>query len=145
MGLVLTCVTAVAEGTNGPSRDDPQGDPGQQRVQDRLQTSSPALDQERTRLQECLPGTVQDAVKDMKKSREQYQQRLQEKKKELAASTDQERELLREQLRAAIKDQARDREQLRERLQALRESVPSHEQLMEQAREQVQQHDRRGD
>jgi len=44
-----------------------------------------------------------------------------------------------------IQEQARDREQLRERLQALRETVPSHQQLMEQAREQIQQRERRGD
>ena len=80
-----------------------------------------------------------------RQARERYQQQLQEKKKELAASTAEERERLREQLRALIKEQARDREQLRERLQALRESVPSHEQLMEQAREQIQQRERRGD
>ena len=44
-----------------------------------------------------------------------------------------------------IKDQVRDREQLRERLQTLRESVPSHDELMAQAREQVQARDRRGE
>ena len=145
MELALACVTAVAEGTNGPGGGDPQGNQVQQRDQDQLQTSSPDLDQKRTRMHESLPGTVQQAVKDMKQAREQYQQQLQEKKKELTASTDEERERLREQLRAVIKEQARDREQLRERLQALRESVPSHEQLMEQAREQIQQRERRGD
>ena len=144
-GLVLAHLTAVAQSTNGPSGSDPQGDQNQQRDQDRLQTSSPELDQKRTRLHECLPGTVQEAVQDMKKAREQYEQQLQEKKKVLTASTDQDRERLRDQLRATIQDQLRDREQLRERLQALRESLPSHQQLMEQAREQIQQHDRRGD
>ena len=142
-GLVLAHITAVAGSTNGPSGTGPQGDQIQQR--DRLQTSSPELDQNRTRLHECLPGSVQDAVQDMKKAREQYEQQLEEKKKVLTASTDQERQRLRDQLRATIEDQARDREQLRERLQALRESLPSHQQLMEQAREQIQQHDRRGE
>ena len=145
MGLALACVTAVAQSTNGPAGGGPQGDQIQQRDQDQLQTSSPDLDQKRTRLQRSLPGNVQQAVQDMKKAREQYQQRLQAKKKELTASTDEERGRLRAQLRAVIEEQARDREQLRERLQALRESVPSHQQLMEQAREQVQQRERRGD
>ncbi len=144
-GLVLACVTALAEGTNGPSGGGPQGDQVQKQGQDRLQTSSPDLDQKRGRLHESLPGTVQQAVQDMKTAREQYQQQLQEKQKELTASTSEERERLREQLRAVIQEQARDREQLRERLQALREAVPSHEQLVEQAREQVQQRERRGD
>ena len=112
---------------------------------DRLQTSSPELDQKRGRMHESLPGSVQQAVQDMKKAREQYQQRLQEKKKELTASTSEERDRIREQLRVVIQEQARDREQLRERLQALREQLPSHQQLMEQAREQSQQRERRGD
>ena len=145
MGLVLAAVTAVAEGTNVPSGGGTQGQKSQKRDQDRLQTSSPDLDQKRTRLHESLPGTVQQAVQDMKQAREQYQQQLQEKRKELTASTEEERQRLREQLRAVIQEQARDREQLRERLQALRESVPSHQQLMEQAREQIQQRERRGD
>ena len=143
-GLVLAHVTAVAEGTNSPGGG-AQGNQIQQRDQDRLQTSSPELDQKKTRLQECLPGTVQEAVQDMKKAREQYQQQLQDKKKVLTACTDQERERLREQLRATLKDQAQDREQMRERLQALRDSLPSHDQLMEQGREQSQQRERRGD
>ena len=145
MGLVLATVTAVAEGTNGPSGGNTQGEKSQKRDQDRLQTSSPDLEQKRTRLHESVPGTVQQAVQDMKQAREQYQQQLQEKRKELTASTEEERQRLREQLRAVIVEQARDREQLRERLQALRESVPSHQQLMEQAREQIQQRERRGD
>jgi len=140
-GLVWVCVTAVAQGTNGTGG----GDQVRQRDQDRLQTSSPDLDQSRTRMHDALPGTVQQAVQDMKQAREQYQQQLQEKKKELTASTEEERARLREQLRAVIQEQARDREQLRERLQALREAVPSHQQLMEQAREQIQQRERRGD
>ena len=144
IGLALACFTAVAQ-TNGPGDGDPKGDRIQQRTQDQLQTSSPDLEQKRTRMHQALPGTVQQAVQDMKKAREQYQQRLQEKKKELTASTDEERERLREQLRAVIQEQARDREQLRERLQALREQLPTHEQLMEQAREQIQQRERRGD
>ena len=36
-------------------------------------------------------------------------------------------------------------DQLRERLVALRESVPSHQQLMDQAREHLQARDRRGE
>lgn len=141
LGVVLACVTAVAQGTG------PQGDQIKQQDRDQLQTCDPALDQDRTRtrLQDCLPECVKDGVKDMKQAREQYQQQLQDKIKEQKDCTAQDREQLRDQLRTAIKDQVRDREQLRDRLQTLRESVPSHDQLMEQAREQVQARDRRGE
>ena len=143
MGVALTCVTAVAQGTGGG----PQGDQIQQRDRDKLQTCSPTLDQDRTRtrLQDRLPECVQDGIKDMKQTREQYQQQLRDKIKEQKACTEQDRQQLRDQLRTAIKDQVRDREQLRERLQTLRESVPSHDELMAQAREQVQARDRRGE
>ena len=145
LGLALACVRAEAEGTNRPSGGGTQGDKTQQRNQDQLQTSSSDLDQKHTRLHESLPGTVQQAVQDMQKERERYQQELQRKKKEMTVSTDEERERLRERLRAVIREQARDREQLRERLQALRETIPTHDQLIEQAREQLQQRERRGD
>lgn len=144
-GVVLASVTAFAGGTNSTSSGSAKGGQTQKQDQGRLQASGSALEQKGTRLQESLPGTVQQAVQDMKKAREQYQQQLQAKKKELSASTSEERERLREQLRAVIQEQARDREQLRERLQALREELPSHQQLMEQAREQTQPRERRGD
>lgn len=145
MGWALVCVTAAAQSTNSPGGGNSPGDQAKQRSQDRMQTSSPKLEQKRTRLSQSLPGSVQQAVQDMKQARERYQQQLQDKKKELTASTMEERERLREQLRAIVTEQTRDREQLRERLQTLRESLPSHTQLLEQAREQVQQRERRGD
>ena len=143
MGVALTCVTAVAQGTGGG----PQGDQIQQRDRDKLQTCSPTLDQDRTRtrLQDRLPECVQDGIKDMKQTREQYQQQLRDKIKEQKACTAQDRDQLRTQLRDVVKDQTRDREQLRDRLRTLRESVPSHDQLMAQAREQVQASARRGE
>ena len=102
MGLVVACFTAVAEGTNGPSGGVHQGDKAQQQSQDRLQTSSPNLDQKGSRMHESLPGTVQQAVQEMQQAREKYQQQMQEKRKELVASTDEERQRLREQLRAVV-------------------------------------------
>ncbi len=144
-GLVLVSAAAVGQSTNGSAVGKTQATPAQQRPQDRLQTSSPEIEQKRTRIGQSLPPTVQQAVQDMKQARERYQQQLQEKKKELTASTAEERERLREQLRAIVTEQTRDREQLRERLQALREALPGHDQLLEQAREQVQQRERRGD
>ena len=144
-GVVLASVTAFAGGTNSTSSGSAKGGQTQKQDQGRLQASGSALEQKGTRLQESLPGTVQQAVQEMQQAREKYQQQMQEKRKELVASTDEERQRLREQLRAVVMEQARDREQLRERLQTLRESLPSHQQLIEQAREQVQQRERRGD
>ncbi len=132
----MACVTAGAQGTSG----DGKGDQIQLRDQDHLQTCSPTLDQDqtRTRLKDCLPECVQDGVKDMKQTRELYQQQLRDTIKEQKACTELDRAQLRTQLRDAVKDQTRDRDQLRERLQTLRENVPSHDQLVTQAREQVQ-------
>lgn len=142
--LACTAGVAIAQGTNapGPGGSGPQG--VQQHDRDRLQTSSPVLEQDRTRMQQCLPTEVKQAVKDMAQAREQYQQQLRDKQKEVAACTDQERDRLRDQIREQIKDQARDRDQLRERLRELRECLPSHQELMEQAREQTRTQ-RRGD
>ena len=84
-------------------------------------------------------------MKEMTQAREKYQQQLRDKQREVAACTDQERTRLREQLRDQIKDQARDRDQIRERLRELRECLPSHQDLMDQAREQTRNRERRGD
>lgn len=100
MGVVLTGVTAMAQGTGG----NPQGDQIQQRDQDRLQTCSPALDQDRTRarLKDCLPVCVQDAVKEMKQTREQYQQQLRDQIKDQKACTAQDCDQLRQQLGGTV-------------------------------------------
>lgn len=143
MGIVLGCITAVAQGTGSG----PVGDQIQQRDRDLLQTCSPTLDQDRThtRLKTCLPDSVQAAVKDMKQTRDQYQDKLRDQLKDQKAGTTLDRDQLRTQLRDAVKDQALDRVQLRDRLQTLRESLPSHDQLVAQAREQVQAGARRGE
>lgn len=143
----LACAAGVvmAQGTNAPGPGGPGPQGVQQQDRDRLQTSSPELEQDRLRLQQCLPAEVKDAVKDMKQAREKHQQQLRERQKEVAACTDQERAQLREQLKEQLKEQARDRDQLRERLRELRESLPSHRELMEQAREQNREQVRRGD
>jgi len=112
----------------------------QQRDRDRLLTCSPTLDQDQT-----LPVEVMQAVKDMTQARDQYQQQLRDQQQNLATCTDEQRSLLRDQLRDQIKDQARDRDQLRDRLKELRDSVVSHQELMDQAREQTRDQVRRGD
>ncbi|HRT10697.1 MAG TPA: hypothetical protein P5233_20125, partial [Candidatus Paceibacterota bacterium] len=76
LGLAITCTTALAQGTG------PQGDPIQQRDQDRLQTCSPELDQTRQRdqtrlrLQDCLSEDAKRAIQEMKQARERYQAQL---------------------------------------------------------------------
>jgi len=134
VALSVVCSATAQQGTPG-------GVGQQDRDRDRLQTCSPTMDQDRTRAHECLPDQLKEGVKEMKQAQEQYQQQLRDKKKELTACTDQERQQLRDQLRDAIKEQAQDRAQLRERLQELRECVPTHEQVMEQARERARDRD----
>jgi Spy/CpxP family protein refolding chaperone len=126
---------------------EPPGTPGGDgiRQRDRLQEMTPDLDQQRTRAYQTLPTDVKKAVQDMKQAREQYQQEKRELKKEMVGATDQERERLREQLKECVKDQVRDREQIRERLREMRECLPSHQELMEQARERTRDRDRRGE
>ena len=125
--LTIGCAANVAMSAEGV----------QQKDRDRLQTFSPTLQQDRTRLQECLPADLKASVQDMTKARDQYQQQLRDKQKEVVVCTDEKRDQLRDQLRDQIKDQVKDREQIRERLQELRQSLPSHQELMEQAREQA--------
>ncbi len=148
MIAALACgtVTALAQSTPpGDQIKDQDKLQDQVRDQDRLQDCSPALDQDRTRLHLSQPIEIQQAVQYMKKAREQYQQQKREKAKELAGVTDQERDRLRDQLLDSIREQARDREQLRDRLQELRECLPSHQELMEQPREQTPDREPHGD
>jgi len=142
----LACAAGVAVAQTGPGTEGGgSGDQIHQRDRDQLQTCSPDLEQDRTRLRQCLPTEVTDAVQQMSQERVKYQQQLQKQEKQVAACTDQERDQLRDQLREQIKDQAQERDQLRERLQELRECLPTHQELMEQAREQTRDHERRGD
>ena len=138
----LSMVRAASEGSSGPSGDGPQG--VQQHDRDQIQSCDPDLEQDRTRLRDCLPDEVQQAVDDMTEAREQYQAKAREQKQDAADCTEEEREQLREQLREQMKEQAQDREQIRERLQELRDCLPSHEEVMDQAREQVRS-ERRGE
>jgi hypothetical protein len=135
--MSLACVAGVAM-AQGSGASGSQAI--QQRDRDRLLTCSPTLDQDQT-----LPAEVMQAVKDMTQARDQYQQQLRDQQQNLATCTDGQRNLLRDQLRDQIKDQARDRDQLRDRLKELRDSVLSHQELMDQAREQTRNQVRRGD
>ena len=140
--MTLACASVMAQAADDvvcPVGDGPVRE--QLRVQDRLQTCTPDLEQDCTR----LPSEVQEAVKDMTQARKQYQQQLREKQLEVADCTEVERDALRVQPREQLKEQVRDREQIRERLRELRECVPSHQELMEQAREATRDHVRRAD
>lgn len=145
--LTLGCgiSTVFAQGTPGGtgSGGNVNGDAIRQR--DRLQEISPDLDQQRTRAYQKLPADVQKAVQDMKQARDQYQQQKRDMKKDLAGATELERDRIREQLKDSVKDQVRDREQVRDRLREMRDCLPSHQELMDQARERSRDRDRRGE
>jgi chromosome segregation ATPase len=135
MSLACAAGVAMAQGAGA------SGSPAvQQKDRDRLLTSSPTLDQNQT-----LPAEVVQAMKDLTQAREQYQQQLRDQQQKLATCTDEQRSLLRDQLRDQIKDQAQDRDQLRDRLKELRDSVESHQALIDQAREQTRDRARRGE
>ena len=144
--LTMTCgaSTLLAQGTPpGNGSGSPGGDTIRQR--DQLQECAPDLDQQRTRAYQNLPADVQKALQDMKQARERYQQQKRELKKEMIGATDVERDRLREQLRECVQDQLRDREQLRDRLREMRDCLPNHQELIEQARERVRDRERRAD
>ena len=133
--VTLACACAVmAEGGNSAGSGS-EGD--QQQIRDQLQTCNPDLEQKQTRLRECLPEEVKAAIEEMTQARKKHQQQLREKQKEATECAAEDREQLRERLREQIKEQAQAREQLRERLREMRECLPSHDELMEQAQEQV--------
>jgi hypothetical protein len=128
--IALACAcTVMAKGDN-PAGDGPVKD----QIKDQLQTCTPDLEKDCTRLKECLPEEVQEAVKDMTQERLKYQEQLKEKQKVAAACTDEQRAQLREKLRD---QQVQERAQLRERLQVMRECLPTHDEVMEQAKEQI--------
>ena len=125
--LAIGCGASVAMSADVVQKKD--------QVQDRLQTFSPTLQKDQTRLQECLPTELKTSVQDMTLARDKYQQQLRDQQKEVAVCADAKRDQLRDQLKDQIKDQVKDREQIRERLQELRQNLPTHQELMEQARE----------
>ncbi|MEI8205993.1 MAG: hypothetical protein WCG03_03865 [Kiritimatiellales bacterium] len=133
MSLACAAGVAMAQGA---------GASGSQGIQqrDRLLTYSPTLDQNQS-----LPTEVVQAMKDMAQARDQYQQQLRDQQQTIATCTEEQRSLLRDQLRDQIKDQAQDRDQLRDRLSELRDSVASHQALMDQALEQTRDRTRRGE
>lgn len=130
---VLAC-TGIAMAESDGDGDGPIKDKKQLREQ--LKDCDPALEQDCTKLKECLPEEVQEAVKDMTQARKQYQQQLLEKKKQGAGDcTSEECDQLRERLREQLEEQVCDRQQLRERLQEMRECLQ--EEVAEQTQEQV--------
>jgi hypothetical protein len=128
--IALACASTVMAKGDNPVGDGPVKD--QKQVRDQLQTCTPDLEKDCTRLKECLPEEVQEAVKDMTQERLKYQEQLKEKQKVAAACTDEQRAQLREKLRD---QQVQERAQLRERLQLMRECLPTHDEVMEQAKE----------
>jgi len=119
--VTLACACTVMAAGDGPIQERKQ-------VRDQLKICTPDLEQD-----QCLPEEVKEAVKDMTQAREKYQQQL----KDTTDCAAEDCEQLRVRLREQIKDQTCDREQLRERLQEMRDCLPTHDELMEQAKEQT--------
>ncbi len=113
-------------------------------TRDRIQACDATLEKEGCKAQDALPAEVKDCVKEMAQTREQYQDQLRDQQKDAATCSEEDREQLRERARDQFKDQACDRDQLRDRLCELRECVPTHDEVMEQAKEQTREQ-RRGE
>ena len=137
--LACACTVMAEDGNSAGSGS--EGDQlrigDQQQIRDQLETCNPDLEQKQTRLRECLPEEVKAAIEEMTQARKKHQQQLREKQKAATECAAEDREQLREQLREQIKEQAQAREQLRERLREMRECLPTHDELMEQAKEQA--------
>lgn len=128
---VLACAGSVMAVGTGDGTGEKPADQTQEMIQ--LQTSGTNLEGDQTRLKTCLPAEVQDAVKEMTQTRENYQQKQKEEKKECVASTEEEREAVREQLREQVKEQKADCEQLQKRLQKMEEALPEHQAAIKDA------------
>lgn len=143
--LMITTLSILAiAGTSMAAKGDGDGAgvPKQDKLQvrDQLQTCSPELEKDCTKLNEGLPDEVKECVKDMTKAREDYQKTQDELKKELAACTDEEREVLRQQLKDQLEDT---RVQQRTRLRQMRDCLSQDlKDVADQAKDQTQ---RRGE
>ena len=121
------------DGTGIPKRDKLQ-------VRDQLQTCTPDLEKDCTKLNDGLPDEVKDCVKDMTQAREDYQKKQEELKKELATCTEEEREKLREQKKDEFEET---RLQQRTRLRQMRDCLSQDlKDAADQAKDQTQ---RRGE
>jgi hypothetical protein len=147
LSVIAITGNALAQNTAGGNGTSPsQGDQIKQRDQDRIQDCTTAdLEKTQSRLRQQMPADVSTAVQEMKQAREQYTDQKRELKRTLTGTTEMDRQQLRDQLRQVAKDQTRDREQLRDRLQELQASVPTHQDLMTQARERKSDRARRGE
>lgn len=77
---------------------------------------------------QTIPTEVTSAMDEMSEARAKYQ-----KTQEKALATEKEKDELRDKLA----EQANERERMREQLQIMRNRLPEHEQVIEQAREQA--------
>lgn len=84
-------------------------------------------------------------LKDFQQARDAYLKQRADTERKMRGATAEQKELLREQLRQALERHARQREELRAQLKALREQLPDHADLVDEARERSRERGRRGE
>ena len=90
-------------------------------------------------------GEAAALVRDFSQARQAYLVKRQELQQASRKASEPQRQVLREQLKAQRDEQARMREELRRQLRELRDQLPSHGDLMDEARERPGARPRRGD
>jgi hypothetical protein len=84
-------------------------------------------------------------VRDFSQARQAYLMKHQQLEQALRKASEPQRQALREQLKTQRDEQARLREELRRQLRELRDQLPTHGELMDEARERPGTRPRRGD
>ena len=127
LGLAWPAVAAVAADTVAPAL-----------VKDNAR-SAPA------KTEPAPAGDPAALVRDFSQARQAYLMKHQQLEQALRKASEPQRQALREQLKTQRDEQARLREELRRQLRELRDQLPTHGELMDEARERPGTRPRRGD
>lgn len=97
------------------------------------------------RSQPAHPGTTDPLVQDFNQARQAYLARRDAVKQSQRGANESQRRALRERIQAQRDEQFRAREELRQQLREKREQLPSHQDLIDDARERTRGRPRRGE
>jgi hypothetical protein len=142
-GLAL-CTAGLAQGTDVEPEENQERD-GQEvisAVQTRTQTQTDTLLQSAAPEgldREQLTLTIRDRIRAFEEKREDYLNRLREQKRDIKGADEEQREQIRQKVREQRREWLRLAQQIRDRartrLQEMKDALPSHRELLEQARE----------
>jgi len=110
-----------------------------QRVAEKQAAGPPA------RTEMTTPGATDPLVRDFDQARQAYLAKRDAAKKSQRGISEADRQAVRERLQVQRDEQIRAREELRQQLREKREQLPSHRDLIDDARERVRERPRRGE